>query len=118
MHSHFVAHLDVGFADILLNFGGLRGRYEWFMGLREPMAFRSRLSAPCRYTFIDFEVGAIFPYGSNPTTHTSFGVHFTKTGRLAGFNSYAKVSFISGLRSGRNFQLIHFYSLCRLNGKE
>jgi len=91
MHSHFVAHLDIGFHDILINFGGLRGRMEYATAMNAPAPFRSLLAAPCRYTFIDFEVSVIFPYGSDSKLHRASGIPLMREKRILEPGQYGKV---------------------------
>lgn len=109
MHEHNTAHLDIGHRDILMNFSGVLGRWEWYQAVKSPLPFRSRLSSPCRYTFIDFEAGAIFPYTSPQQTHRRSGVHFHRSGRLFEPEDYGKVG-----ENARPSAVCHKYT--RLNG--
>lgn len=56
------------------------------------------LSGPCRYTFIDFELGVIFPRGFRAEQCRIRGVQMIKARRLADPRQYGKVSVDSKVK--------------------
>lgn len=92
MHKNLVAHLDIGCHDILHNYGGSAGRREFTLACLESSPFRSKLSGPCRYTFIDFEQSVNVPYGFKPEQCKIHGFGLLKSGRLKDAKKYGKVS--------------------------
>lgn len=96
MHEHLVAHLDIGCHDILHNYGGNAGRRQFTLACFKSSPFRSRLSGPCRYTFIDFELSAYFPYGFKPEQCKVIGMGLITAGRLTDADHYGKVSSKEG----------------------
>lgn len=92
MHENLVAHMDIGPHDILMNYGGKGGRREFTRACFDSLPFRSLLSGPCRYTFIDFELGVIFPRGSKQERCRISGMQILKSKRLTDPKQYGKVS--------------------------
>jgi len=118
MHSHFVAHLDIGFHDVLISFGGLQGRTEYINAMNMPAPFRSLLSAPCRYTFIDFEVSVIFPYGLDTKKHRSSGVPLMVDKRILEPTQYGKVRDRCFGNIPTMLIMLYIFSPCHLNGSQ
>ncbi|EIM86144.1 uncharacterized protein STEHIDRAFT_157651 [Stereum hirsutum FP-91666 SS1] len=77
-HRRLIAHLDIGYGNILSNFrGGAKFPVDYTRG--DPYPFRSHF--PVRYYLNDFEIGLSFDENSDPFSRLITGIPWTASGR-------------------------------------